>query len=238
MSDVKFRSDVTVELREAMGDEALIVDAARVSTDKRASEFSEDANNGLIRALVREGHGTPFEYPELVWYLEVPIFVSRQIVKHRLSTINEHSGRYSELAPEFYIPDEGRPVVQVGKTMEYKFDDPNSGVSPELRRSVSLLTKVANTRWWNGYEEMRRAGVAKELARIGAPTNLYSRMFVKMNLRSTLHFIAQRTEFPDADRVSHPQYEIQLVAKGMAAVVSERFPVVWDAFVASKYKKL
>ncbi|WP_269929138.1 FAD-dependent thymidylate synthase [Kocuria massiliensis] len=238
MSDVKFRSDVTVELREAMGDEALIVDAARVSTDKRASEFSEDANNGLIRALVREGHGTPFEYPELVWYLEVPIFVSRQIVKHRLSTINEHSGRYSEMAPEFYLPTQGRPVIQVGKTMNYEFEDSGTEESQGLRADVQIITQDANLRWWREYQEMRALGIAKEVARIGAPTNLYSRMFVKMNLRSTLHFIAQRTEFPDADRVSHPQYEIQLVAKAMAAVVSERFPVVWDAFVASKYKKL
>lgn len=238
MTKPVFRSDMTVRLVDSMGDEDAIVNAARVSSGSDASNHADIANKGLIKALIREGHGTPFEYPDFIWYLEVPIFVSRQIVKHRLSTINELSGRYSDLEPVFYSPAPGRPVQQVGKTMNYEFVPGDDPASLDLLEDVRDELETVALHAWQSYKYLRDRGVAKELARQHLPLNLYTRLYMKMNLRSTLHFITQRTERKGADRVSHAQYEIELVARQMEEIVKAKFPTVWEAYAATGYKKL
>lgn len=238
MSEPVFRSDMTVRLVDSMGDEDTIVNAARVSTSTSASDHTDAANKGLIKALIREGHGTPFEYPDLIWYLEVPVFVSRQVVKHRLSTISELSGRYSDLEPVFYSPAPGRPVRQVGKTMNYEFAPGDTPEALDLLEDVRYAMDAVSIFSWRMYKHLRDRGVAKELARQHLPLNLYTRLYMKMNLRSTLHFITQRTEREDADRVSHAQYEIELVARQMEEIIKTKFPTVWEAYAATGYKKL
>lgn len=238
MTEPIFRSDMIVNLVDSMGDEDTIVNAARVSSGSVADQHSQAANKGLIRALIREGHGTPVEYPDLIWHLEVPIFVSRQIVKHRLSTINEVSGRYSDLDPVFYSPAPGRPVQQVGKTMNYEFAPGDTPEALDLLEDVRDEMETVAIHAWQSYKYLRDRGVAKELARQHLPVNLYTRLYMKMNLRSTLHFITQRTERDDADRVSHAQHEIELVARQMEEIIKTKFPTVWDAYAATGYKKL
>lgn len=219
MTEVTFRSDVTVELVDSMGTEQSIVRRARTSTLGARAEAEEAA--GLVRFLMREGHGSPFESPELEFRFEVPVFVSRQIVKHRISEINEESGRYKELEPVFYVPEEDRPVKQVGKTGDYKFVE-----SPALNEYAGdVIADSSYAAWW-GYENLLREGVAKEVARMVLPVNIFSTMYVKMNLRGWLNFIKLRTQRYG----SHAQYEVALVGEKVRDVLVEKFPVVMDQF--------
>lgn len=229
--EVTFRSDATVELIDSMGDEESIVRAARVSTkgsDSRAAE----ANLGLIRYLYREKHGVPFESCVLQMYMEFPIFTSRQVVKHRLSSINEESGRYKELSGTFYVVPEDRPLVQVGKTGNYEFELGD----PQQREAVVWVQRNTATNAWENYQTLLGMGIAKEVARQHLPFTLYSSMYFTANLRSILNFLSLRKDWGEtAIHASKAQYEIALVADGIADIVKEKFPTVWDSFVKSGY---
>lgn len=230
----KFREDVTVELIDSMGTEESIVRAARVST-KGSESKGAAANSGLIRYLYREKHGVPFESCVMTFYFEAPIAVSRQILKHRVSSINEWSGRYSELEGVFYLPRDERKLVQIGKTSAYKFI-PGSPWQVEMFRE--MLKNTAETAWWNYQSALQNIGVAKEVARFVLPTSmLYSSMYFTANLRSVLNFLSLRKDWgPDAKHQSKPQDEIELVADQVAKIVEEKFPTVWEMFVKSGYE--
>lgn len=219
MSEPIFRSDMGVQLIDSMGDEQSIVRAARVSTLGTESEASEAT--GLVKFLMREGHGTPFESPVLTFRFEVPVFVSRQIVKHRLSSINEESGRYKELEGVFYVPAEDRKVKQVGKTGAYEFID-----DPERSFLARAQIRYATENAWVRYDGMLRRGIAKEVARMVLPVNIYSTMYVTMNLRSWLNFIKLRTEYWG----SHAQHEVALVGEEVMDVLEQKFPNVMQQF--------
>lgn len=228
----RFRSDATVELVDSMGTEDNIVRAARVST-KGANSRGQKADEGLIRYLYREAHGVPFESVTLQMYLEFPIFTSRQVVKHRLSSINEESGRYKEMEGVFYVVDENRPLVQVGKTGAYVFE---MGRPDQLEavRSVQIGTAEAD---WINYQKLKAYGICNEVSRMHIGVNLYSSMYFTANLRSVLNFLSLRKDWGEtAVHASKAQYEIALVADGMAEIVKEKFPTVWECFVDSGYR--
>jgi thymidylate synthase (FAD) len=231
MSKAKFRSDVTVQLMDHMGDEESIVRAARVSTSGADSRGAA-ASTGLVRFLYREAHGTPFESITMQFYFEVPIFVSRQIVKHRMSAINEESGRYKELDGVFYLPHDNRKVTQIGKTGAYQFEF-DAAKLEKTRFWIKAVSKFA----WLAYRSMIKFGVSKEVARMVLPVNLYSSMYFTANLRSVLNFISLRKDWgPDAVHQSKAQDEIAMVADQMALYVEELFPTVWEMFVSSGYQ--
>lgn len=229
----EFRSNMTVILVDHMGDEKRIMDAAKISTLAGAS-FDEEAEKKdparFVRWLMREGHGSPFEHPVLTFYLEVPIFVSRQIVKYRHTSINEVSGRYSVLDGAFYVPDEYRPLVQIGKTGAYQFEQ---GTAYQ-RDTAWLATRNAALMCWDQYQLMLEDGIAKEVARMVLPVNTYSQMVVTANLRTWLHFVAQRA----SEAPSHGQYEIAMVADQIGLVLQEHFPNVWQEFVEGGYQSV
>lgn len=235
---VRFRSDMRVRVVQGMGSELMIVNAARVSTGRESLELTE-ADKRLLRALVVEGHGSPLEHTAYTFEIECPIFVSRQIVKYRTSSINEVSGRYTTLPDDFYVPEFSRPAVQVGKSMDYKFEV----VAPRTRARLGLALyrqwlKESARAYVNARNHALGAGLAKEVARMGTPTHQYTRLWVTMNLRTALHFIAQRIDNPDADRPSHGQYEIGLVAQQIRDIVAADYPHVWAAFEETKWKKI
>lgn len=241
MTQVTFRDDMTVETVQVSGSERLIADAAWVSTGlNRGEEVAEDRIKGMLRRLFRDGHGTPFEYPEFIFYFEIPVFVDRQLVKYRLTTINGSSGRYSDLRPEFYqiknVEPYVRPVIQVGKTMDYEF----ALGQPGHYEALDFVHRTTAESSWQNYEQLRQIGVAKEVARMHMPLTTYGSMYYKINLRNTLNFLSQRLELdPDVAAIpSHPQYEIARVAEQVAKRVEESFPNVWEAFVESGYRKL
>lgn len=231
-----FRNDVTVQLVDFMGTEDSIISAARVSNDSDANSHSEAANKGLLKALIREGHGVPFEKPTVELYLEVPIFISRQIVKTRISSVNESSGRYNNAIPEFYIPDpKARPMGQIGKTMDYKF----TNLDEDTQKHVSDIMRSQSFRWWRDYADLRKIGVAKEVARMTAPVNMYSHMRVTWNLRTLLNFISLRHYNPNAAYPSHGQWEIDfLVSQQLMKIVEELWPNVWIFFKEFGWRRI
>lgn len=226
MSEIVFRSDVSVELLQHVGGEAMIVQAARQSTQGKNAKAVD--NRRFINFLAEEGHRVPMEHNLLTFHLEVPIFVSRQIVKYRHSSISEESGRYRELEGVFYVPSPDRPVVQLGKTGDYAFGDGTSGQKGAVTGYLTEVYELA----WERYQDLLELGIAKEVARSVLPTALYSSMVVSMNLVGWLHFVSQRaTAAP-----SHGQYEIALVADQVAGVIENLYPDVWDTFVSNGYK--
>lgn len=232
MTEVKFRDDVTVLLRASMGTEDDIVEVAQVSTLGPDSRDTE-SNAGLIRHLYREKHGTPFESCTMRVYFEFPVFTSRQVVKHRLSSINEESGRYREMEGVFYLTPEHRPIVQVGKPSQYVFVQG----SPQQVEAVRWVQKKTAEAAWSNYEMLIEAGIAKEVAREHLPFQLYSSMYFTANLRSILNFLSLRKDWGEkAVHRSKAQYEISLVADQLAEIVKEKYPVVWDCFVDNGYR--
>lgn len=229
---VELRSDATVLLMDAMGTEDNIVRAARVSTQGADSRGAE-ANTGLIKYLYREGHGTPFESCVLQLYMEFPIFTSRQVVKHRLSSINEESGRYKEMEGVFYIVPNDRPLVQVGKTGNYEFELGR----PDQREAVEWVQRNCAQNLWENYVKLKEIGICNEVARMYLPFALYSSMYFTANLRSVLNFCSLRKDWgPDAVHASKAQYEIALVTDKIAEIVQERYPTVWQCFVDNGYQ--
>lgn len=232
MTEPTFRSNMTVELIDSMGSDRSIVQAARVSTAGADSRGAE-ANAGLLKRLYKDGHGSPFEHTSLTLYFEVPIFISRQMVKHRLLSTNEVSGRYSELEGVFYVASEGRKRVQVGKTADYTFEH---GPISQAIRSVQRHEQAARFAW-DTYEDELADGVAKEVARSVLPTSTYTQLYQTGNLRAWLNFVQLRVDWgKQAAKRSHAQYEIEQVGLQVAHIIETLFPITWQAFVENGYK--
>jgi thymidylate synthase (FAD) len=207
-----------------MGDDESVVKAARVSTGGSTDTPEKDA--GLINYLMRDRHGTPFEHNAFTFYIEAPIFVFREFMRHRIASYNEESGRYKKLEPVFYIPDKDRGLIQSGKPGAYEFYQG----SHNQWLTVKQGTIEANTKAYEAYEEMLDAGVAREVARGVLPVNLYSSMFVTMNARALMNFLSLRTKREGTHFPSFPQREIEMVAEKMEDYWAEKMPVVWQKF--------
>lgn len=234
----EFRSDVKAVLMDSMGGEGSIVRRARVSTEGAGSveiptKILEGSDLGLLKWLYRHKHGTPFEGVEFEWYFEVPVFVSRQIVKHRLSSINEESGRYREMGGVFWVEPEDRPMVQVGKTGDYIFEQGR----PDQLEAMQSLEKMTAEAAWTNYQKALAYGIAKENARKILPFTIYTSMYFKANLRSMLNFCSLRKDWgPNATHPSKAQFEIALLTDQIAEVIKAKLPNVWDSFVESGYQ--
>lgn len=222
MTEVQFRSDVVVDLIDFMGGDERVVQAARVSTKGGASRGDQSGVQGLIRYLLREGHHVPFEHSVFTFYIEAPVFVTRQLLKHRISSISETSGRYRELEPQFYVPADDRPVVQVGKTGDYVFE----AGSPDDHLTVTWAIDRASRTAWADYTLMLDEGVAKEVARMVLPVNIYSSMYLTLNARSLMNVLDLRT----TAKGSHPQYEIEMVAQRIEDHFKTQMPLTYEAY--------
>lgn len=232
-AEVKFRDNTYLQLIDSMGTEDRVVQVAKVSTlgpDARDAE----GNTRLLKLLYQDQHGVPYEHVYFTFYIELPIFVSREVVKHRIASINEVSGRYTELLPHFYVPNENRKLRQVGRTMDYQFEPG----SPDQHEAVNFVLKSSGQAYWDNYVTLREMGIAREVARMHMPVNTYSQMFMTINLRSLMNFIVKRKEWPDALVVSHALAEVEMITDQMVEIIKERFPNVWDAFVASGYRQV
>lgn len=218
---MKFRSDMKVELVDFMGGDGRVVQAARTSTlGAAASEEKESA--GLINFLVRERHEVPIEHSVFTFRIEAPIFVTRQILKHRITSISEESGRYREMDGQFYVPPIWRPLGQSGKTGDYNMIP----LSDEAIEGTQLLIEGAAIGAWQTYQELLALGVAKEAARMVLPVNLYSSMYLTINGRSLMNFLSLRNEH-------HAQWETREVAKQMDDIFAEKMPITYKAWRTS-----
>lgn len=233
-NSVQFRSDMTVELVKSSAQDSDVVWAARVSTagEKSLEELQKDPERsaGLIRYLMRSRHGTPFEHNSMTFFIQAPIFVFREFHRHRIGwSYNEESGRYKELDPVFYQPPDGRALVQTGKPGHYIFEPGNM----EQQNVVAMVTRRASEDAYVSYQYMLDDGIAKEVARMVLPLNIYSSMYATCNARSLMSFLSLRVRSSDSRYPSSPQYEIQMVAEQMEDEFAELMPITYRAFVES-----
>lgn len=229
----RFRSDISVELVKASASDSDVVFAARVSTqgERALGAEGEDASgsSGLIRYLMRERHGSPFEHSVMTFRVRAPIFVWREHMRHRTASYNEESGRYRVLEPEFYVPANDRALVQIGKTGAYEFVPG----TPEQQDLVAESIRDSCIRAYERYEQMLSAGVAREVARMVLPVSLYSSAYVTMNARALMNFLSLRRQVPESRYPSYPQREIELVAERYEDEWSRLMPITHAAFVAA-----
>lgn len=223
MTDIEFRVHSTVELVDWMpkddditGDDR-IVQAARVSTGTDLTALGDNPmNRGLLRMLMRDRHGSPFEHVVFTFRIETPVFVAREFQRHRIASYNESSTRYREIGPVFYLPTRARPLVQAGKPGAYDFQ---VGSDEQWELVVEAHESIAGCAW-NDYQQMLRAGVAREVARNILPLSFFTQFYVTMNLRSLFNFLSLRVAHESNAHPSFPLFEIQEVATKMEILAS------------------
>ena len=207
-----------VGLVDHMGDDNAIVQAARVSYGSGTKTVNTD--RGLIRYLMRHEHTTPFEMCEVKFHIKLPIFVMRQLVRHRTASLNEYSARYSVITDEFYIPDP--EVLQKQSTTNKQGRE--GGLTDEERGHI--LADMLET-WDRNYavyeQHINNFGLARETARSILPVGGYTECYWKANLKNFLHMARLRMD-------SHAQWEIQEFARAMYSLVKPLFPVACEAF--------
>ena len=172
---------------------------------------------------------SPFEHNSMTFYVQAPIFVFREFMRHRIASYNEESGRYRELRPVFYVPARERKLVQEGKPGAYVFVEGTE----EQFLVVDEATREACTQAYAAYQRMLDAGVAREVARGVLPVATYSSMYVTLNARSLMNFLSLRTKRDDSTFPSYPQREIEMVAEQMEATWAELMPLTYEAFNAN-----
>lgn len=230
MTDITFRSDMTVQLLDATeeGDEAITL-AAMVSTGWNGDSPGGAKRRGLINYLMKHRHGSPFEHGYLKFRVECPIFVAREFMRHRAGwSFNEVSGRYSMLEPVFWHPDEGRSVKNVGTSARPEMDFDYY----LLNNAVRYIKHVSETAWIN-YVTMIAEGTANEVARAVLPVGIYTSFIASCNPRSLMHFLSLRIDHPENQYDTYPQAEIEDVARQMEQHFKELWPLTWEAWSAN-----
>ena len=210
-----------IRVIDYMGDDAAIVQAARVSYGAGTRHVSND--EGLIRYLMRHWHSTPFEMCELKLHVKLPVFVARQWIRHRTANVNEYSARYSILDREFYIPAPEALAAQSSVNNQGR-GETLSGA--EAARVLAMLKGDA-AQCYDHYEAMLsqegQAGLARELARMNLPANVYTQWYWKVDLHNLFHFLRRRAD-------AHAQYEIRVYAEAICKVVADWVPIAYRAF--------
>ena len=210
-----------VRLDDTMASDLSVVNSARVSFGRRKEEMDE-ADEGLIRFLMRDRHGTPFEHNAFRFHIRCPIFVAREWFRHRVGSFNEFSMRYARATDEFYVPAADDVRTQVGKPGAYTFEP----VSPELAEQTREELQAVYEQAYAAYERLVELGVARELARTALPVGAYTEFYWTVNARALMNFVSLRAH--DA-----AQREIRRYAEAVERLFAERMPVTHAAFVAN-----
>jgi thymidylate synthase (FAD) len=210
-----------VRVIDYMGDDAAICQAARVSYGRGTKAVSNDA--GLIRYLMRHWHSTPFEMCEVKLHVKLPVFVARQWIRHRTANVNEYSARYSILDREFYIPAPEQLAAQSSVNNQGR----GVALSGEEAARVLDYLKDDSSRAYDHYEAMMsdegQQGLARELARMNLPANIYTQWYWKVDLHNLFHFLRLRAD-------THAQYEIRVYAEAICRIVKDWVPAAYGAF--------
>jgi len=210
-----------VRLDAVMADDLSVVNAARVSF-ARHKDAMDASDEGLIRFLLRERHGTPFEHNSFRFHIRCPIFVAREWFRHRIGSFNEFSMRYAKATDEFYVPAPEDVRTQVGKPGAYTFET----VEPELAASTRETLESVYRTAYAAYEELVEAGIAREIARCVLPVGAYTEFFWTVNARALMNFVSLRA-------AETAQREIRRYAEAVESFLAERMPVTYEAFVAN-----
>jgi thymidylate synthase (FAD) len=207
-----------VRLVDYMGDDAAVVQAARVSYGRGTKKVRQD--RGLIRYLMRHRHTTPFEMCELKLHVKLPIFIARQWIRHRTANVNEYSARYSVMDREFYMPRPEDLAVQSASNRQGR----GAVLEPDQAAAVLALLRRDASQAFDTYEAvMEEHGLARELARIGLSLSTYTQWYWKVDLHNLLHFLSLRKH-------PHAQYEIRAYADVIGEMVADWVPLSWEAF--------
>ena len=217
MTDIEFSSQMGVELIESWGSDAKVAQSARVST--LGLDNNRNKITGLVKALWRDGHYSPFESSGMTVAFDVPMFVRDQLVRHKSFSFSVKSLRYSEASPKFYVPGTERPLVQVGKALDYR-REPGT---PKQRTNTIIHHEMIAEEAWESYEAMLEQGICDEVARSVLPTSLYTQLWMTGSLRSWLHFLDQRAD-------KHAQHEIQEAANKVGHIIQHTYPTTFEAW--------
>jgi thymidylate synthase (FAD) len=221
-----------IRLVDYMGDDAAIVQAARVSYGSGTKKSSED--KALINYLMRRWHTSPFEMCEIKFHIKLPIFIARQWIRHRTANVNEYSGRYSIMDKEFYVPTAQDLASQ---SVTNKQGRAQESLSPSESAKILNILKNDATMCYQNYMHMLnvdeetqetidpdRTGLSRELARMNLTLNYYTQWYWKTDLHNLLHFLRLRADH-------HAQYEIRVYAEAILDIVKKWVPMTYEAFV-------
>lgn len=208
-----------IRIIETMGEDYSITQAARISYGSGSK--GKDQDERLLRYLMRNQHTSPFEMCEIKLHVKAPIFVARQWLRHRTASVNEYSLRYSLLQDDYYLP----PRDQLRSQSEDNKQGRGELLSEEKAQKAEAILKETTELCLQKYRELidEGEGLAKELARIILPVNVYTEFYWKIDLHNLLHFIRLRID-------AHAQYEIREYAQVLLDIVKEWLPVTYKAF--------
>jgi thymidylate synthase (FAD) len=211
-----------VRLDAALADDLSVVNGARVSFARRKEEM-DASDEGLIRFLMRDRHGTPFEHNSFRFHIRTPIFVAREWFRHRVGSFNEFSMRYARATDEFYVPAVEDVRSQVGKPGAYSFEPVEAELAEHTRAELQKVYETA----YATYEALVEAGVARELARAVLPVGAYTEFYWTVNARSLMNFLSLRA-------AEAAQREIRRYAEACEQLFATQMPVTYEAFVANE----
>ena len=230
LNEVRLHTHTIVNLKETMGSDQSIEEAARVSYGKETRKVSD--TRALLRYLIRHRHTSPLEMAEVKFYLKIPIFVMRQLVRHRTANINEYSARYSVMKDEFYLPDFDHMAAQSQTNKQGRGGEIPQGFKDQIK----MLLEHEYERTTNVYQDLlgndkesplfgseEYPGLSRELARIVMPVASYTELYWKCDLHNFLHCMKLRLD-------PHAQLEIREIAQAMYDLVKSKFPIVCEAF--------
>lgn len=233
MTEIRIEQKPTVTLIQHVGNDTMIAAAAKVSTDGDAArELAQTEESqgisGLIKYLMKHRHGSPFEHGMMTFFVHAPIFIVREMQRHRIASYNEESGRYKQLEPVFWSPADDRLL---SKPEGYKSARPTfEPGTPEqfemIRNHDDLYRQL-----YEAYEEEIEAGIGNEVARRLLPLGTYSSFWISINPRSMMNVLSLRTHREDATFLSYPQREIEQVAEAMEQAFAEHWPITYKAFI-------
>jgi thymidylate synthase (FAD) len=209
-----------VRLDDAMADDLSVVNGARVSF-ARHKDVMDESDEGLIRFLMRDRHGTPFEHNSFRFHIRCPIFVAREWMRHRVGSFNEFSLRYARATEDFYVPEAEDVRSQVGKPGAYSFEPVSAEIAEATREKLQAVYETA----YAAYEELVELGVARELARCALPVGAYTEFYWTINARSLMNFLSLRN-------AETAQREIRRYAQACELFLEQLMPVTYAAFVA------
>jgi thymidylate synthase (FAD) len=210
-----------VRLDGALADDLSVVNGARVSFARR-KETMDDSDEGLIRFLMRDRHGSPFEHNAFRFHVRCPIFVAREWFRHRIGSFNEFSMRYAKATDDFYVPEPNDVRTQLGKPGAYRFEPVDDELAEETRAELQAVYEQA----YAAYARLVEKGVARELARSVMPVGAYTQFFWTVNARALMNFVSLRNS-------AFAQLEIRRYAEAVEAFLAEKMPVTHAAFLAN-----
>ena len=221
-----------IRVVDYMGNDGSIVQAARVSYGKGTKQINQD--KALINYLLRHRHTTPFEMCDIKFHIKLPIFVARQWIRHRTSSVNEYSARYSILEDDFYLPDPKNMCPQSSLNNQGR-DENMSLINEDAIEFIELIKKDAERAYQNylymlnrnnqgDVLDVNKQALSRELARMNLPVNFYTEWYWKVNLHNLLHFVSLRAD-------NHAQYEIRVYAEILLDIIKKWVPLTYEAFM-------